>query len=84
MTFNDEVWVAPNEWGLQIWRDHWKACNLPAEYLRLKVRGGWVRCQLWEVMMIWGEYLYNGCQSPFRTLEIRLTEPVNPWDMVRP
>ena len=36
-------------------------------------KDGWLKIQLWDLMRIYGEFLFNGCKLPFGT-EIEILE----------
>ena len=44
-----------------------KKCYPDAEPRHKPDENGFYKIQLWELMSIFGEYLYNGCKIPFET-----------------
>ncbi|MBB3020702.1 hypothetical protein FHR70_003788 [Microvirga lupini] len=50
---------------------------LEREYYDIKTSDadGWTKWQLWELMSLFGKYLYNGCDVPFETTIELLTPP---------
>jgi hypothetical protein len=72
---NDHVLVKLTEHGRELRRRYFARLGLPDGLLpELKETDGWSRWQLWELMSIFGEHMYNGCRIPFETV-IRVELP---------
>jgi hypothetical protein len=67
---NDYVRVKLTDHGRKILDDQhteFKKVMPSAEPIHKPDEDGWCKFQLWELMSIFGQHLYNGCQIPFET-----------------
>ncbi len=63
---NDYVWVKLTERGRTLYRIHWEQYHCTPVPLETNAEG-YSRFQLWDLMSIFGQNLYNGCEMPFET-----------------
>jgi hypothetical protein len=65
---NCKVWVRLTAKGKEVYNKHWdkyiRWANITAPELKPD-KDGWVEFQLWDLMNIFGESHYNGCDIPF-------------------
>jgi len=64
---NVKVYVKLTDKGHSILRDHYKNLSFIPEPNKYD---GYSEFQLWELMSIFGNSLYNGCDIPFQNNEI--------------
>ena len=71
---NDEVKVRLTEQGKAVLQkqlaervQRWNCENRCPYQSRTKDANGYIKFQLWELMHLFGNDLYNGCQVPFET-----------------
>lgn len=58
---NDFVFVRLNERGLKILKNDFKGWTPKQD------EEGWTKFQLWELMEIFGDYMFLGSETPFET-----------------
>lgn len=78
INLNDVVEVTLTDKGLQLYKDNVESLTIPNQYkyylydnLHTSNEGIILRIQLWELMNIFGDHLYNGCEIPFKDNIIR-------------
>ena len=69
---NDYVWVKITPEGRKIMNDRLAKLSRfsPVSLKPLEIsvdRSGFTKFQLWDLMSIFGEHIYNGCNVPFET-----------------
>jgi hypothetical protein len=69
---NSNVWVKLTPWGHELYKKFWSEAlngsSIENAYPILHTdEKGWTEFQMWDLMCIFGSYLYNGCKNPFET-----------------
>ena len=65
---NSRVWVKLTPHGHDLRRRFFERLCLPdGKIPELKEIDGWSRWQLWDLMNVFGQHMYNGCSVPFET-----------------
>jgi hypothetical protein len=61
---NDYVYVRLNDTGRKIYGDYWAKYSCEPIPL-IEEDNGYSKWQLWDLMNVFGEHIFNGCRMPF-------------------
>lgn len=66
---NRRVRVRLTEVGKRVWLDYWALASqaVDAAWAADAIKDGWLTTQLWQIMNVFGECTYLGCDIPFGT-----------------
>lgn len=72
---NSEVEVILTEYGAKILTEYWKEFQKTAHIKRTFKEGDTYNIELWHLMSIFGDHLYNGGENAFKDNLITITIP---------